>query len=201
MTCGHCGATVPEDAERCPKCLRKSGVLAPEAPGPTSSTEGSTPQKRPIAAVLSLVAVIGVLVIARAFLRTAFVPPPSVHVPPSTINLDPHGLESISVRTSTSAVEGGKYIANITADAGDFERTFEKLKVHAIATTAAQVKSDPDASGEIRAFIPPRFRTPDHERRVEEEQKTIHEALVNAAVTTAKGAPVRITFTFGELPP
>ena len=40
MTCGHCGAAVPEDADRCPKCLRRSRIVEsekPAAPAPATS--------------------------------------------------------------------------------------------------------------------------------------------------------------------
>lgn len=193
MTCRHCGTAVPAEAERCPQCLRKSGLLEPEPP----------PQQRRAGGRPSLLRIGGLLVFAVALVgaRAALMsrPRPNISLPPS-VNLDPLDLDQVRVQSSTTAEKNDLHTVNLTADGGDFERTFQKLRVHAIATTVQEVKSDISASGAIRVFIPPRFRTPAHEARVEEEEKTIRSALVKTSASTPKGAAIRVAFEFGEMP-
>ena len=46
------------------------------------------------------------------------------------------------MRSSRSLLEGQLYAVNLTADAGDFMRTLEKLRLHAIAVTAHAREED-----------------------------------------------------------
>src|SRR5262245_15268627 len=101
MTCRHCGATVPENAERCPKRLRRSGFLGAEAETPPALPAENDPQKapqkgnqtRPVQATLVLVGVVVLLVGVRAVLREAFLPAPSMPFTTAlSLNLDPHDL-------------------------------------------------------------------------------------------------------------
>ena len=57
MTCGHCGAAVPEDAERCPKCLRKSLVVASAPP------EEEKKKKAELPAALRILKKIGITIL------------------------------------------------------------------------------------------------------------------------------------------
>lgn len=76
MTCTHCGAAVPDDADRCPKCLRRSGVVGGE-PEPRASVEAAPREvsstTRMLRGILALVVTVAVIV-GLAFAMRAFVP-------------------------------------------------------------------------------------------------------------------------------
>ena len=63
MTCGHCGASVPEDADRCPKCLRRSRIVDSVKPAPPAAATGGLRVLRTGAMV-----VLGIVVFVVVFL-------------------------------------------------------------------------------------------------------------------------------------
>ena len=73
MTCGHCGATVPADGVRCPKCLRKSGVLPAGEPPPVRERAPSEPV-RGVRAILLFVALLIVFAIVLTLFRVFVLP-------------------------------------------------------------------------------------------------------------------------------
>jgi hypothetical protein len=68
MTCTHCGATSPDDAERCRKCLRRTGLVA----SPPAAPEATSDAPRREAGGLRGILVFGALVIAVAIVLVAF---------------------------------------------------------------------------------------------------------------------------------
>jgi hypothetical protein len=70
MTCGHCGATVPEDSDRCRKCLRRTLLVASDPPPKAAAPAAPlTRRARIIRSVLALVGAILVIAVVRAAMR------------------------------------------------------------------------------------------------------------------------------------
>jgi hypothetical protein len=79
MRCTHCGATVPDDAERCRKCLRRSGLtasppLTPDAAQPSASPDVPHSALRGLRAILVFGALLVVVAIVLIAFRIFFLP-------------------------------------------------------------------------------------------------------------------------------
>ena len=73
MTCTHCGATFSDGEEaaareRCPKCLRKSGLAETPPPAPSPSGEEVSPRS-PLGWVLVAILALGVVFLGYVVLR------------------------------------------------------------------------------------------------------------------------------------
>lgn len=210
MTCTHCGAAVPEDAERCPKCLRRSGVVAADESSPAPSEKKrkrkqepkeekpavpDTPQRRALRAAVTFAATIAI-VTGAYFASRQLVPREA-----RPIERDGGGpVSTINVRSSKTKTADEHFVMNLTVDGGDFESAFGKLRMHLVKVAIPEVKRDAAASGHIRVFVPARFQTPERERQVAEEEKTARGALEQSQAKTPGGAQVRVTFEFGTMP-
>jgi hypothetical protein len=86
---------------------------------------------------------------------------------------------------------------HLRADGADFEQSKQELLV-VVGGKLDAVRKDPQTTGTIRLWVPPRFDTPAHRDSLREEEGVLARAL--ASTRADNGAPVRMLLGFGDLP-